>query len=137
MKGDLMKYLAVACLIVAAVFMSIQPGLGADDSCACLTIIVDGSGKIDTIDVIHGNKKEQTGTRIHICQSAVYGPDVDIEIKQRNGTWRSSYNVQQDFCFWSGGDITVTHKSGKTAKTKTVRSGSYGSSAGYVHLTFY
>ncbi|MCF1459018.1 MAG: hypothetical protein LPH21_16160 [Shewanella sp.] len=44
--------------------------------------------------------------------AGLYGPDIDIEFKQRNGNKTAMIRVQQNFCFLEAGDITVEQKKG-------------------------
>ncbi|MCF1431977.1 MAG: hypothetical protein LPH21_16125 [Shewanella sp.] len=44
--------------------------------------------------------------------SARYGPDIDIEFKDRNGNELAKIRVQQNYCFFEAGDITVELKNG-------------------------
>ncbi|MCF1431976.1 MAG: hypothetical protein LPH21_16135 [Shewanella sp.] len=44
--------------------------------------------------------------------SVRYGPDVDIEFKEMNGDEIAKIRVQQNYCFFEAGDITVQVKNG-------------------------
>ena len=44
--------------------------------------------------------------------SGQYGPDADIEFKERNGNKTAKIRIQQNYCYWEGGNITVQPKKG-------------------------
>ncbi|MCF1459017.1 MAG: hypothetical protein LPH21_16155 [Shewanella sp.] len=44
--------------------------------------------------------------------SSFYGPNIDIEFKQRIGNKTAKISVQQNYCFLEAGDITVEPKKG-------------------------
>ncbi|MCF1459019.1 MAG: hypothetical protein LPH21_16165 [Shewanella sp.] len=41
-----------------------------------------------------------------------YGPDIDINFKERDGNKTATIRVQQNYCFLEAGDITVEQKKG-------------------------
>ncbi|MCF1456560.1 MAG: hypothetical protein LPH21_03010 [Shewanella sp.] len=41
-----------------------------------------------------------------------YGPDVDIEFRERNSSKTAKIRIQQNYCFFEGGNITIEPKNG-------------------------
>ena len=52
-----------------------------------------------------------------------YGPDINIELKERNSNKFAEIRIQQNYCFFEGGHITVEPKKGKF--TYTITEGSF------------
>ena len=74
--------------------------------------------------VNQGCRDEEHGIFCRFLQSQAYGPDATLSFKRITDGQIAKIRVQQNFCFFEAGNITVTPLSGKWIYS--IREGSWG-----------
>ena len=100
-----------------------------------LKIFADGP------EVTHGSYQGCQDFVIGGCHDYVFeqtsllnGPDIILIFVERTGNKTAEIRIQQNYCFFEGGHITVQQKKGEFAYHVT--EGSFGSTPGLVNITF-
>lgn len=124
------NYLKLHVLMVSLLVLSSTTF--AEDNCIYLDVRYSPEYLLDKPICTHGGGGIVTSGYIRMAQGPVYGPDCTIKATSASDPKKFVvFRAQQNYCFWSAGDIHVSQKSASQPSLKIkykITGGGYASS---------